>query len=1044
MFPDLPGNSLKPNQLSDTTNCTAYDQILVPRTGQVQSFGLPTGYDSTSFPVDHIGPLAGVTGYTATASDVGKFLVYASGERTDLILAKGLGNTYTVYDDGLTWSDTAVVRDRVWGWYYHKKRSLYVLHIGTDLWVYNGSWVQVHQSGATALPRSWSKMEEFSDKLLIWNQGLYKVDFDRMVYWKTNVEPGLNTLSNPTGYGAGYLRRYGWTMTRQGGNTYPLLSDQTSNTLFQESGFNALDANNIDYREVFSGSKKCGPDNVEYQELQTAQVFTTAGLDGTAMHMGITCNGAVHDIQWSAQPGVSTLNDIAAYVQNSGRAAFGTDFFCRYDSNQAVYQLGLNQPQSTADYQSTPPAVTGYQDATNFKGKLEDGATIVSDYYYTSNNLTPFSVPSDWKAFTHFTFYQTDNLVREGTLTTGSPDSFAWMGDVPIMQAIDATVCGDTIVAKTGKWLPLTLNDSFAVADQTASTNGLAQDALFYIYNDTSASGGFLPFFPVHKPAWVFIGCKTGLVMDCTAGHVSAYKWLNVWNDTNQYKSNLTDATVALAVGDPLFCSDGAVRYVSSVVTYNNFWLDDTGYSCSKQPCCVEPKTTTGVHWLNLVTDSADDNTVSARVGTLGLRTRFYTAIPAVTTGCVAPGYVVSGLNTRFYWNDVGVDKQYIIGNCHPTYQQQEISGLITAISLNSNMVSVFTANSTYTTQTNLQLSYTDTANGNVISILPTALLTDMYNGVKSDRYMYQFERDMHIAVNQDSGIRTWNGVQWSDSVVFKKIQNRIRALADLVVTYDQEYGVVVMGYETGNVPNRMYVVGIRSDKFVGAAQFTLAAYPDPGIQPIDVGTRAVYMSLGNVASDDGSLRLLTDLLTQFQLGRSTDGTSEIPWSFQTGDDVAPMQRNTLRHLEGNLYVSGIPPTDEVARATTINITAYNDVNSQVTVNRSLPAHPHYYGSIAYDTRIVGHRIRYRVSCDKATMVVNGMDVTYVSYDKAQSIVNRTTNEGTWQAELNSPALWVTRTPFLTNLATGRGCTMHGTVTRGVGPDGRAYSSMGT
>jgi hypothetical protein len=492
---------------------------------------------------------------------------------------------------------------------------------------------------------------------------------------------------------------------------------------------------------------------------------------------------------------------------------------------------------------------------------------------------------------------------------------------------------------------------------------------------------------------------------------------------------------------------------VTSVTDNNTFMLDDTSFSCSKSAAAFEPKTSTGTNGMNVCIDNQDDDTISARIGTLGLKTRFYRAMPAVITGAVAPGYVVAGLNTKFYWNDIGIDQQYIIGNNHPTYQVQEINGIISAISHMSTYVSVFTSQSTYTSQTNLNLTYTDEANGNVIAILPTAVLMDMYNGVKSDRYLWQFERDMMVAVNQDSGIRTWNGVEWSDNLVYKKIQDRIRALTDLAVSYDQEYGVVVIGYASGGIPDTMYVVGIRQDKFLGASRFTYVALPDPSLQPINYLTRLKFLALGSVPTSTGVVGLLKNRATTFDRSLNIDVPNdlvpatgyEIPWSFTTGDDIAPMQRNTLRSLEGNLYMSGIPPTDEVPRATTINITAYNDVGRQVTINRNLKSNPHYYGSIAFDTRLEGHRIRYKVAADKAVMVVNGMDQSYVNYDKASPIAIRQTNENDWQRQLSTPVLRVTsRTPRFTNLATGLPTTKYGTVSTGTGPDSRTTSSMET
>jgi hypothetical protein len=481
------------------------------------------------------------------------------------------------------------------------------------------------------------------------------------------------------------------------------------------------------------------------------------------------------------------------------------------------------------------------------------------------------------------------------------------------------------------------------------------------------------------------------------------------------------------------------VRYITAITDSTTFTLDDLTYSTVLACGALTPKTTPSGNYANQIKDDVDDSVVSSRIGTYGLKSRFYTAMPACNTGVFVPGFVVIGHQNQFLWNNIDIFQQYIIGNCHPAYQAQQINGEVTAMAVNQNYVSIFTNNNTYSVQTNLNTSYTDQNNGNVIYTLPNPVLTDMYIGVRSDTHIYPYERDLVVAVNQDNGVRTWNGTQWSENLIFKKIQNKVRLLTSFIVTYDVKYGVIVIGTDAVNY-NRFYTIGIRNDKYLGCSEFNLLPYPDVDVQPLNVNTRMIYFPLGVTTGRwaDGQAVTWLENSTIDVPNSTVPGTGyPIAWSFTTGDDKGSDQANTLRHLESYLFVSGRGTNEAVPSAVAINCTIYNDIGTQVTINRFLPAMPYYTGSIQFDKRSDGHRIRYKFDFDSAVLVINGMMTYYAGYDKSPSIILRQTQEDTWQTQILSPVAWVSRTTPLLNLASGQVLETHGTVSRATGPDGR-------
>jgi hypothetical protein len=339
-----------------------------------------------------------------------------------------------------------------------------------------------------------------------------------------------------------------------------------------------------------------------------------------------------------------------------------------------------------------------------------------------------------------------------------------------------------------------------------------------------------------------------------------------------------------------------------------------------------------------------------------------------------------------------------------------------------------------------------------VISILADPLIVDMYNGVTDDRHVFDFERDLSIVVNQDCGVRTWNGYQYSNNIIYKQIQNKIKLLDDFLITYDEKYGVLIYGTDAAPATgitrayDKVYVVGIRPDKYVGSSEFQNLPYPDPTAQPVIVNSRNMYFSLGNQNSwVDGKMsRWLSDSYIDVPSSDTPLVGRDIAWSFTTSDDLSSDQSIRLRQLETHLYVAGRGTYVMVPKATNINCSIYNDIGALVTTSYAINSFPLYKADIAFDKRVEGNRIRYKFAFDNSFLVVNGCTTYYVSYDKAASPSDRESQEYNYQTELNTLVTWLTRSERPDDAVTGQTMTTVGTVSKITGPDGRDYSAYST
>jgi hypothetical protein len=1045
---DVPSNELAPDACVEVINACAQPEILEPREGmeQILALGIPGAF--TSYASSKSGTTVTMTGRTTAAADINKWISYTSGDEPDLITAVAGANSYTVSDNHVVTAGTyGIIRPQIHGWMYHRDLNLFLIHIGQNLYTITYpapySTTLMIQTGETALPNSRSHMVELGDEALIFCQGIFKVSVSDNHYWKTNVDPAANGLTNQAQSNSGYFRNYLYTMTRLSGTTR-LWHDRSSLFIQQETGSNLLNNQNIDYTSIYTNTRQAGDLTTTYQYLQTGASPTLANITGNNLYFNVTVDGNLWTISYSTAA-TANYNQVAQAIQTAMIQTIGPNILVQYVSGH--FTIREIVALSTISYLSTPAAVVGWTDVSSLLlGTSGTGAMIGSFAYYSQPDMPGYLVNQYWKAFTHFSFYQTRQLQNNGGQIVGNSAAYAWMADVPIMKTAHGSAAGVTLTLTQGAFINFDYGTYVTAIYFTGSIWQAQQRRIIGINGSTTATID-TTIGSLSDPVYYFVGADWGFVGTVTSGIVSVSTWLSTSNLTQNYTAATTTQTVS--VGDPVFAPNGEVYWVTAVASNTSFTLDNLSVNLGTTAFGFTPKSSTsGIYTRNYTRDQVADAVVSSRIGTLGLQTRFYTAMPATNVGVVAPGYMVTGLDNKFMWNDISTDKQYLIGNCHPAYQVQNIVGSITAFSLNSVMVTIYTKTSTLVTGTNLNLTFTDLNNGNVIAILPPAQVVDLYNGALDDRHVFNFERDLTVVIGQDFGVRTWNGYTYSKNLVFRKIQKLLEQLKVMQITYDGKYGVMIFGSDRSAIRpfNKVYTLGVREDKYLGCSEFQQLPYPDLDAAPLNVLGRVIYFPLGycNSWSDGLGATWLQDSYLDVPDSTAPTVGRSISWSMITSDDVATDQAITLRHLESHVYVSGRGTFQTVPSAVTINTQIYNDIGKYVTQNRVLKSFPLYRADINFDRRIEGNQIRHGLTFDSAYLVLNGISAYYVSYDKAAAPADNVTTESTWQAEVGTLSNWITRIYQEVDVVTGQQLQAHGTISRVTGPDGRTGTGYST
>lgn len=1061
MYADVPASELDRSSLHDAYNAFSNYELITPRGGarEQRDFVLPPA-TAGSFVFEKSYSDVTLTGHSASEDFIGAHIVYSNGSTPDTIT--GVINTWYVVDNGdaVPATGTCSIQWPVYGHLWHKESQTHIVHTGSNLYKITptGNITTVVLSGGAVLAKQNSQIVALGSTAVIFCAGIYKIDLTNNLYWQTNIDNVANTLYNTWYSSTGYHRRYMWTMARMSG-TDALYNDSSTLNVDTEGGSNLLDSDLVDWKALYTAGA-VGPETTTYSLLTCGSGPTLASLVGSYKYFDITIDSTLYTITYSTATTI-TFTQLANIIQTQMRTLIGPDCYCTYSGR---FSFRNKQAGSTIGYLSTPATVTGWTDVSaTLLGTAATGAAITSAGLYSQCSLTQYTTPTSWKMYTHYSFYGTKQLVTGPAGVEGNVNSYALLYDVPIMHTMSGSTASSTLTITVGEILDVDVGTWVTMCYYEGGVWSAIQRQVAFKTSSTVAV--FTEALGTHAAVYCYVGAQKGFYGSASGGVVTVTNWLTTHSTTKDYTPALTAPT--LAIGDPIFMSNGSVYYIKAMTSATSFTLD-RNLNGAFFVGATEPKPSTAFYG-NVVVDNIGDDVISARLGTLGLKTRFFRANPAVNVGVITPGWMMTGLGNMVYWCALGLSQQYVLGVSHPTYQTQEIGSDVVAFGATYSMLTIFTRHTTYTTQTNLDIKYNDTANGNVIYTLPQPVIADAAIGVREPTCVLKHDRDMLVTINSDGGVRTWNGYQYSEDMAYQKIKKLLVAAARTTLGYDTQYGVLIWTSANGRSYNNCYAIAVTKDGYVGVTRLTELSTPYMGVQAVacDKVTDEAYNDLtGNseraawfnsqtvIYTTSTRVRFVAACFTTFPqeevrqdqvvtgYGSNQEFTAlhDIPWGFTTGDDTASQEHSKLRHLESHLYVQSL--VDGETNKVDIVNTIYSDTGVKVTQESQVNVDLNTRTDLSYDARIEGRRLRRQVAISKATVQVSGLDSYYVAYDKAAPIANRlTSTESTDQALVAAQYFGLSRVLYIDE-GTGTPYEVSGTTTKSTGPDGRTGTSL--
>jgi hypothetical protein len=1098
---DIPANDAPNGSLREMLDCLAVGWGVVPRKGFYAQYVLPGVVSSgVSGSMDTNKLVTVSAGHTFTSADIGKLLCWSDGTiGTIATTPTGATCTLTINSSVAKSADTQIIiRSKVNSYIFHPSLQEYILHVGTTVYRMSeaaGTLTQVYLVGPTAISDVTSTMSIVGEDVVICAQALWRVNKTENRYWKVNHATNGNPLEVRTGK---YTRRYLYTMTRQritkttaiGANDKELFYNRgtlstgvAQQLIATETGacqrFALCGQSKViaDYIDV-GANLNFGDSSIAYAdapELYYDRLTCGAITDTTTVMLNgcfnVTMDSTTYMISYSLSSGTA-LDRLASVLNSKVLTWFPTAKV--YVTGSALvfenYAAG-----GSVGYLSTPATIpTGYIDVSAALKGTSGTGTITHVNYYTPavvSNLVPWST-TDWKAFTHYSVYCSENVNEETTLGA-DPNAFAWTADVPLMRCMIVTRTSTALAVKSGK--PGRFLSSDLGAYVTAISTSLVTTAK--IWNITSVvanepvagavGSAVVTGTGADGDYYLFFGAVRGILGTISGSTLTVTNWLttNAEFPTVSYTCTWGSPT-ELAVGDPLFLQDGSVAVVTAKTDANTYTVASSysgsfaSYSAAG-PIAIVPQgvvaasSSTTPYWPYRFFDKNSDSVINARVGTLGLLTRFWDAMPNPTIGHTVPGWFIANEQAtagKYNYVNLPDSRNYLLGSYNAGHHSDKIGVPITHFDSVGQFIAVFSASTTRIIQLGLNISFTDVSNGSVIEALPTSDVVDDNLGAAGPSYVTTVNDSSLAVINQDGGIRIFDGFKYGNNLVYNKIMDKISALASASICYDDYYGLVVFGTldVLGYRYDKTYSVGIDSEGFLGCATLTLPSLEYPVKIRTSTG-QMCYPSAGTLKTTAGTLTVKAGYLTRgyrteaaasYQDGNATNGHTAAYYtgSITTQDDIGDTQLYRIRHQEKNIYMTGL--LTETGNTSVLNVTAYNDIGTQVAQALTCKGSPYFDASIHFATVLEGHRIRFKYDWDKALYIVNGYMDYYSVYDRATSLTNRRSTENDVEASEQDVIFGFGKSLKYLNLATGLPLTVTGTLSRVTGSDSKAGTGI--
>ncbi len=458
-------------------------------------------------------------------------------------------------------------------------------------------------------------------------------------------------------------------------------------------------------------------------------------------------------------------------ITDSGSDTSSTPYMYRY--NYTLLRLSGDGPR---DRNTEEVHIEVESGSVKFDKINKDyGETWLADELSSSYNNTigTMAIPKDpitdkYQAhFTHYAIYRTLNLGVNGkNPVTGygnNSELYVWVADIPIGKAFTASQAGLAITSTIGVFTDADVGSTLTYA------NGFST----VIYSVSSAYSAIA----------------------ATYGNVSSQSAAIGGGDiitVSQATTTVTKTTgrdfTAADVGKFIFYADGKKVIITDFLTAATVTVN-ISQTVASQGATIDPQS-------RKYNDIMSDDDLRIQAGAWTLFGRFYEPVPQTNTGVIVPGFMFAAqrYGNYCYYCELPQDFEYMAGYHYPL-QYLYLKDIIESLRDFPDKCIAYCKTSTYSIPLNTFETKEIPGTGAAYTVLPNQALVDSDIGCLDYGSIQSFADGKDILVNNDFGIRIFDGTKFSDNIIYNRIMKRImKCQTAFASSYDEENGYMLYG----------------------------------------------------------------------------------------------------------------------------------------------------------------------------------------------------------------------------------------------------------
>lgn len=570
-------------------------------------------------------------------------------------------------------------------------------------------------------------------------------------------------------------------------------------------------------------------------------------------------------------------------------------------------------------------------------------------------------------------------------------------GTTPVVSTPHAMTMGTCIAFSAGN---LQLCDEGSILQDSAGTEATITE---YVTATTAVISGTLA-----------LG-RAAIGGDAT---VAAIRIITASQAGQVVTSSAGSAFTEADIGKTIFWAGGVRSHIIEFLTSSTVTVAESA-TIASTAACMDPV-------CRYSTDSTDDEVLRGRITTFSLMHRFWVPFPSVDLFIMVPGFVFCALRdgTYYYYGEVGLDEEYLIGAHNDRYQLDRTNDPIRAIREFPDYVVLYCANSRLKIPINTWL--TKDINGIVsCSVLSGRYLQQDQIGLNDYTAIARLPDGTDYLVTGEPAVRIYDGTKFSTNLAKDRYMNNIELFQDgLSILYDPFNGISIYGPITIGINHAEKCVrhGIKADEHgVGFYDMPVDDMPLPE-------TRVGVLSIADSNS------ILRGLVLDYHTSKWYDVTTRhgpagsgmsICWkgiseekvqrSIKLIEDRGSFEHQQLRNLLSHLYCR---PYDELNRNQAgydaagypdeleIDLKFYVD-GEPTTATTTVKNIAKTGGDLKTDRRVEGARIQLEVVSNTGDHIITQRQQYYAQKNDAAAPDLCVSKEMDWQDELSNTVYWI-------------------------------------